>query len=581
MNLKKIALSFSVSSLLFVSTSSLIAQETNQNSEQFIRTLPTLLSFLLDEDTCEAPAGLTIESVQANGNQGDNFPSNAIDNNVSTRWSSDAANPASSPLGTGTITFELASSSIVTDLSIAWFRSEERSTFYSIERSTDNVNWVEIVAPTESEITDFEDQFETIDVEDARANYIRIIGTGNNGGSLFTSISEVDINGCEPGATNVVNNPTPVDDPDFGLDPNLQPWENFDLSIWGLDSPALRDTDDPSRGTRIEDYEFVALREGASNDDFEEAQENFFGSGSSNDDFEASSPYFFTATDGGMVFKSPVDGGRTSSGARFPRSELREYFRGGEERRNDGTLINVTGSTENNWVLGYQPDDLELRSNAQNVGGRNGRLTGTLRVNKVTETGRSDDIGVTIIGQIHAESDEPLRLYYRKLPQNELGSIYFLHEIREDMDDEESTGRDGDDLDEFVLVGSRSDNASNPVNGIALDELFSYEIINDGPVIEVILRRGDFDGEEIARDSFNMATLTNDGITGSGYDRANEWMYFKAGAYTQNNVAVEDGEAGAATTGFGPDGTEADYDQVTFYRLGVEHDVNDCSQCSD
>jgi len=538
MNLKKIALSFSVSSLLFVSTSSLIAQETNQNSEQFIRTLPTLLSFLLDENT------------------------------------------AISPLGTGTITFKLVSSSIVTDLSIAWFRSNERSTFYSIERSTDNVNWVEIVAPTESEVTDFEDQFETIDVEDARANYIRIIGTGNNGGSLFTSISEVDINGCEPGAT-VVNNPTPVDDPDFGLDPNLQPWENFDLSIWGLDSPALRDTDDPSRGTRIEDYEFVALREGASNDDFEEAQENFFGSGSSNDDFEASSPYFFTAADGGMVFKSPVDGGRTSSGARFPRSELREYFRGGEERRDDGTLINVTGSTENNWVLGYQPDDLELRSNAQNVGGRNGRLTGTLRVNKVTETGRSDDIGVTIIGQIHAESDEPLRLYYRKLPQNELGSIYFLHEIREDMDDEESTGRDGDDLDEFVLVGSRSDNASNPVNGIALDELFSYEIINDGPVIEVILRRGDFNGEEIARDSFNMATLTNDGITGSGYDRANEWMYFKAGAYTQNNVAVENGEAGAAITGFGPDGTEADYDQVTFYRLGVEHDVNDCSQCSD
>ena len=117
-----------------------------------------------------------------------------------------------------------------------------------------------------------------------------------------------------------------------------------------------------------------------------------------------------------------------------------------------------------------------------------------------------------------------------------------------------------------------------------MDELFSYEVINEGSVIEVILKRGDFDGTEIARTSFDMATLTNDGIVGSGYDRANEWMYFKAGVYTQNNSAVEDfrgvATAGGATTGFGVDGTEADYDQATFYRISVEHDENDCSECS-
>ena len=313
--------------------------------------------------------------------------------------------------------------------------------------------------------------------------------------------------------------------------------------------------------------------------------------GSSNS--EPSSPYFFTSTDGGMVFKSPVDGGRTSSGSRFPRSELREYARGGVRSRDNGRggteSISVTGTNENNWVLGYQPQALILdegssNRNIQNVGGRGGRLTGTLRVNKVTETGRPDDIGVTIIGQIHAESDEPLRLYYRKLPQNELGSVYVLHEIREDMSGESDTGRSGDDLDEVLLVGSRDDNASNPENGIALDELFSYEIINEGSIIEVVLRRGDFDGPEISRTSIDMAEVVDDGVTGSGYDRNNEWMYFKAGAYTQNNVAVErfrgENEPGADTTGFGPDGTEADYDQVTFYRLRVEHDSNDCSQCT-
>ena len=118
-------------------------------------------------------------------------------------------------------------------------------------------------------------------------------------------------------------------------------------------------------------------------------------------------------------------------------------------------------------------------------------MTATLRVNKVTETGRDDDIGVTIIGQIHAEDDEPLRLYYRKLPNNDLGSVYFIHEIRGDQDDDGGTidgqSRRGNDLEEVNLVGSRDDDADNPFGGIALDELFSYEIIAEGSVITVCL----------------------------------------------------------------------------------------------
>ena len=41
---------------------------------------------------------------------------------------------------------------------------------------------------------------------------------------------------------------------------------------------------------------------------------------------------------------------------------------------------------------------------------------------------------------------------------------------------------------------------------------------------------------------------------GSGYNRSDEWMYFKAGAYSQND-----------------DGTVGDRDIVTFYRLDVDH----------
>jgi len=77
MNLNKIALSLSITSLLFVSSSSLIAQE--QSKETFIRLLPTLLSTLLDSNTCDAPTQLTIQNATANGFQGNNSPSNAID----------------------------------------------------------------------------------------------------------------------------------------------------------------------------------------------------------------------------------------------------------------------------------------------------------------------------------------------------------------------------------------------------------------------------------------------------------------------------------------------------------------------
>ncbi len=298
---------------------------------------------------------------------------------------------------------------------------------------------------------------------------------------------------------------------DFGLNPNNEPWENFDLSDWALDAPNA----DPEDGlsARTSDRDFIR-----------------------GELFPGSEPYFFTGPDGGMVFRSNVGGVRTSSNTSFPRSELREMLRAGD------TSVSTQGVTENNWALGYQPNNLDIgadasNSRAEDIGGRGGRLTSTMRVNQVTSTGSSSQVGRVIIGQIHADNDEPLRLYYRKLPNNDLGSVYFTHEIR-----------NGDDLDDVNLVGSSSSNASNPSDGIALGELFSYEVINEGAEIEVILRSGDRDGTIIGRGSFNMDQEN------SGYDRDDEWMYFKAGAYTQNNS-----------------GNSNDFDEVVIYRLDNTH----------
>ena len=203
-------------------------------------------------------------------------------------------------------------------------------------------------------------------------------------------------------------------------------------------------------------------------------------------------------------------------------------------RRGDRS-ISTTGVNGNNWALGYQPEN-------SNHGGRNGVLKATLRVNEVTSTGDGLHPGRTIIGQIHADNDEPARLYYRKLPGAEYGCIYLESEIR-----------DGNDV-TFNMIGDErcdDNNDNGPNNGIQLDELFSYEIINVGEDITVNIRRGDQDAPIIASTTVDMEQL------GSGYDRADEWMYFKAGAYTQNNTGDPD-----------------DRDVITFYRLSNTHDDN-------
>ena len=158
----------------------------------------------------------------------------------------------------------------------------------------------------------------------------------------------------------------------------------------------------------------------------------------------------------------------------------------------------------------------------------------------MTSSGVSSQVGRVIIGQIHAEDDEPLRLYYRKLPGNTKGGIYAVHEIR-----------GGDDIN-IDIIGSRANDAADPLeNGIAPGELFSYAVTNIGAIIEIIIRRGDSDGEIIGELQIDMDNIVEGG---TGYDVPDEWMYFKAGAYTQNNT-----------------GNGNDFDQVRFYRLENTH----------
>ncbi|TCS43287.1 polysaccharide lyase family 7 protein [Reinekea marinisedimentorum] len=292
------------------------------------------------------------------------------------------------------------------------------------------------------------------------------------------SFDKSSSNYCEPVALEVGN-----------LDAGAAPGSNFELIDWYITLPV--DEDGDGKVDTVKESELASGYE--------------------------HSEYFYTGTDGGMVFVSPISS-VTTSGSSYARSELREMLRRGN------TSYSTKGVGKNNWVFGNS-------SSQASAGGVNGILRATLAVNHVTTTGESYQKGRVIIGQIHANDDEPVRLYYRKLPGNAKGSIYIAHEVL-----------DGNDK-WFELIGSRSDSASNPSDGIALDEVFSYEIMVNGDQLRVVIMR---DGKEYVEQIVDMSN--------SGYDDPDQYMYFKAGVYNQNKS-----------------GDDTDYVQATFYALENSH----------
>lgn len=221
-----------------------------------------------------------------------------------------------------------------------------------------------------------------------------------------------------------------------------------------------------------------------------------------------------------MTFKAPVDGAKTSSNTSYTRSELREMLRRGD------TSHDTKGVGKNNWVFSSAPS-----SDRNAAGGVDGTLTAELKVDHVTTTGSSSQVGRVIVGQIHANDDEPVRIYYRKLPNNSLGSIYIAHEPNGGSDSW------------YEMIGSRSSSASNPSDGIALGEVFGYKIDVQGNTLIVTITRA---GKPDVVQSVDMSN--------SGYDVGGQYMYFKAGVYNQNNT-----------------GDANDYVQATFYKVENKH----------
>lgn len=428
-----------------------------------------------DPISCSGNESLNIVSATDDGTNDGNVPANTIDGVISgnSRWSSLGANKA--------IQYDLGGNANVKAVSIAWFKGNERTAFFEVETSADGSNWTPVLAAAQSSGTTT--NLESYTLVESTGRFVKIIGQGNSSNN-WNSIVETQIDGCTSGSQ-----PTP---PSTGLDPNLPPSGNFDLLDWTLSVPV----DDNNDG-KADTIKEIPLSSGYS-----------------------LSPYFYTGSDGGLVFRSNVSGPKTSTNTSYTRSELREMLRRGD------TNFATKGVNGNNWVFSSAPG-----SDRNNAGGVDGTLEATLAVNHVTTTGSSSQVGRVIIGQIHANDDEPVRIYYRKLPGNDKGAIYFAHEPN-----------GGSDI-YYEMIGSRSSSASTPTDGISLNEKFSYRIEVVGNQLTVTIMR------EGKPDVVETADMSN-----SGYDQGGQYMYFKAGVYNQNNT-----------------GNATDYAQATFYKIENKH----------
>jgi poly(beta-D-mannuronate) lyase len=429
-------------------------------------------------------ATLDIQSASDWGGAHSSYPaSKAIDGNTafSSRWAAQ-----NQPVN---LVLDLGSVQSVTDVGIAWGRGDQRTYKFEVRALADGSSnsWTKVYSGNSTGNTA---GIESYDVTDIQAQWIRIKVFSNSAGSAWTDITEAEVyRNSGNGGSN-----------DYNLDASKAPSGNFDLLDWYLSIP---EDEGDGYATSVKEVELAASYEDS---------------------------YFYTGSDGGMVFYTPVKGVTTSSGTKYVRTELREMLRRGD------TSYSTSGK-DNNWAFSSIPS-----SSQSAFGGIDGVLDATLAVNHVTTTSSNNEqVGRIVIGQIHAEGNEPIRLYYHKLPGNSNGAIYFAHE---------TSKADGGNETWYNLLGSMvSSNGdlsstSNPSNGIALNEEFSYTITVNGDSLTAKISQN---GSQLASKTINMS--------GSGYDDSSNYMYFKAGIYLQDNSS-----------------DDSDYAKVTFYKLTNTHD---------
>lgn len=277
--------------------------------------------------------------------------------------------------------------------------------------------------------------------------------------------------------------------------------------------------------------------------------------------------FFYLDENDRMVFTSP-NKATTSPNSTNTRSELRYENRGSDR--------SIAGSSPGNHFA------LASHENADQFASTGSRMEATLQVDQVSlHAGhpRKPPAYSVVIGQIHSLSqdektdgfgygNEPLKIFYKKWPDHETGSVFWAYERNLPTDDPNRT-----DI-AYVAWGNNWDDPADPGDrGIALGEVFSYTVNVHEDTLHLIFEsetKGTVRHRINLADNVDAHGNVDPADHPDGY--AQESLYFKAGAYNQCSTSQAESWRYPACPGTGDwetDQANGDFTRARFHRLVV------------
>ncbi len=277
--------------------------------------------------------------------------------------------------------------------------------------------------------------------------------------------------------------------------------------------------------------------------------------------------FFYLDEQGRMVLVSP-NKGTTTKNTSNARSELRYMLRGKDTRIK-------THSAANNFAI-------EARKDSDKFGSVGGRMDATLHVDHVALRAgdkKTKAAYSAVLGQIHATKyestksgfgygNEPIKIYYKKFPDHETGSVFWNYERNLAKKD-----KNRKDI-SYPVWGNTWENSADPgAAGVALGDKFSYTI---NVYRNTMYLTFSSPGRPTVKYSLNLANNVDaygkvDELDNK-YSYGGDTLYFKAGVYNQCSTKKGGGDWYAGCPGTGKweeDEANGDYARATFSKLVV------------
>ncbi|MEL7218521.1 MAG: polysaccharide lyase family 7 protein [Pseudomonadota bacterium] len=271
--------------------------------------------------------------------------------------------------------------------------------------------------------------------------------------------------------------------------------------------------------------------------------------------------YFYIDGEGRMVFAAP-NKAPTTANSTNTRSELRQMLRGSNTRIG-------THDPKNNFAV-------EARKGSDKFASVGGKLEATLRVDHVSLNAGDPNkkpAYSAVIGQIHAikykstssgfgYGNEPIKIYYKKFPEHETGSVFWNYERNLDKDNP-------DRMDLSVPVfGQPWESGKDPgESGISLGEDFSYTINVHKNTMHLT-----FHNERLGTVKHSLSLVRGVDEKDNPHSYGGDSLYFKAGIYNQCSTKKGGSMWYAGCPGTGDwekDKAGGNYAQASFSRLVV------------